>query len=311
MTSPSFNLEYDFKSTSFLHSGQISLICKFENRNSKFEKNLYFKREDLHPYGSHKGRSIPKMIDNYESRGYRHFAISSSGNAAIAAALYIGERNTLGEKKIFLDVLIGNKVNKIKKRNLQELSDEYIRVEQTMRPLQKLFEYLKIPSVKSLRQSTDDTALRGYYELARELCEIPDLNSVFIPTSSGTTAEALGEQFAKLGKNIEIHAIQTTACHPISGDFDKNGSVNSPSIADAIVDKIVHRKEKVLEIIRKSGGRGWTANDNEIRSAQKVVKECSGLDISANSALSVAGLIKAKKSGKNWTGSVLCLITGK
>ena len=37
---------------------------------------LYFKREDLHPYGSHKGRSIPVMIDHYLKAGERRFAIA-------------------------------------------------------------------------------------------------------------------------------------------------------------------------------------------------------------------------------------------
>ena len=32
-------------------------------------KDLYFKREDLHPYGSHKGRSITVMIDIYIKEG--------------------------------------------------------------------------------------------------------------------------------------------------------------------------------------------------------------------------------------------------
>jgi threonine dehydratase len=49
--------------------------------------DLYFKREDLHPYGSHKGRSIPVMIDHYVASGDTTFAISSSGNAALAAAI--------------------------------------------------------------------------------------------------------------------------------------------------------------------------------------------------------------------------------
>jgi threonine dehydratase len=59
---------------------------------------LYLKREDLHPYGSHKGRSIPVMIDHYLKEGKRHFAISSSGNAALAAALYVKELNKVESK---------------------------------------------------------------------------------------------------------------------------------------------------------------------------------------------------------------------
>ena len=50
--------------------------------------SLYFKREDLHPYGSHKGRSIPVMIEHYLASGDTRFAISSSGNAALAAVMH-------------------------------------------------------------------------------------------------------------------------------------------------------------------------------------------------------------------------------
>ena len=53
--------------------------------------DIYLKREDLHTYGSHKGRSIPVMIDHYLKEGSKNFAISSSGNAALAAALYVKE----------------------------------------------------------------------------------------------------------------------------------------------------------------------------------------------------------------------------
>jgi threonine dehydratase len=56
--------------------------------------DLYFKREDLHQYGSHKGRSIPFMIDHYSGRGDRHFVISSSGNAALAAGLHVAKLNS-------------------------------------------------------------------------------------------------------------------------------------------------------------------------------------------------------------------------
>ena len=74
---------------------------------------LYFKREDLHPYGSHKGRSIPKMIEKYTKEGWKNFTVSSSGNAALAAALYIKERNLKNpQDKLRLKIYIGYSIDK-------------------------------------------------------------------------------------------------------------------------------------------------------------------------------------------------------
>lgn len=165
-----------------------------------------------------------------------------------------------------------------------------------------------------LRQSTDDLALEGYLSLADELSKIPKLEAVFIPTSSGTTAQALGEAFARMSRSIQIHVLQTSRCHPIAEIFDKANEENkktpSTSKAKAVVDKVAHRKNKVVYLVQASGGSGWILTNNEIEEAQNLVREKTGLSISGNSALSVAGLKKALASGWNCKGTVVCLITG-
>ena len=82
------------------------------------------------------------------------------------------------------------------------------------------------------------------------------------------------------------------------------------SLADAIVDHIAHRKEKVVEVIKTSQGSGWIVTDDEIISAIKLIKETCNLAISPNSALSVAGLAKAMQLDWKFDGAVVCLITG-
>ncbi|MEO8637281.1 MAG: PLP-dependent lyase/thiolase [Candidatus Taylorbacteria bacterium] len=280
---------------------------------------LYFKREDLHPYGSHKGRSIPKMIEQYLAKGTQHFAISSSGNAAYAAGLYVREYNLKNKNKIKLDIFVGRNINKEKLDSLLKITDPNITIQKVERPLQKLFGVLKNPKVISLRQSKDDSALAGYEELARELSEIPNLQAVFIPTSSGTTAQALGETFSKLNFKIQIHIAQTSFCHPIAEVFgnppisrpDLDEKNETSSIADAIVDKTAYRKDKVVEIIKKSGGFGWIATDQEILDAQSTALQSTGIVLSPNSALAVAGLQKSLKNGWTFDGTVACLITGR
>ena len=271
---------------------------------------IILKREDLHPYGSHKGRSIPYMIDEYIKQGYSDFVISSSGNAALAAAYKINNYNKTNSTTITLQIFVGEHIEPEKLEILKTLADnKNIIIKQVDRPKQSAFQLEKAlrhgSGLKNLRQSTDDLALAGYKSLTDELKEIQNLQAVFIPTSSGTTAEAL--------KNLgtQIHIVQTCACPVIASEFDNNYYACDVSLAEAIVDNVAHRKEKVIQTVKKSGGSGWIASDEEIKSAIKLVKEKTNINISVNSALSVAGLIKAVKNGWHFNNTVVCLITGK
>ncbi len=274
---------------------------------------LILKREDLHPYGSHKGRSIPKMIDLYLSKGIRHFAISSSGNAALAAAFYINKLNSenkLGEnEKINLNILVGQNINKKKLHKIEPFKSENINITMHDRPLQTLFNILKDQNIVGLRQSTDDNALLGYRELAEELEKINDLEAIFIGTSSGTTAQALAEYFIQKNKKVEIHIVQTTSCHPIAINY-VDSVQEEISVADAIVDQTAIRKDKIIELINKCNGSGWIATNEQIKSAEEMTKKYANLEISNNSALSIAGLMQAVYTGKEWAGSVVCVICG-
>jgi len=275
-------------------------------------KNLYFKREDLHPYGSHKGRSIPVMIDKYLAEGIHHFAISSSGNAALAAAFHIQKLNHYRNDKINLDILIGRHIDNKKLEKLSQFKNSEISITMHDRPLQTLFNITQDQNIKPLRQSNDDNALVGYEVLAKELLEIKDLNAVFIGTSSGTTAQALSEYFEKNSKKnkIQIHIVQTSTCHVIADAFVDDQILDEKSLADAIVDHTALRKNKIIELIKKNEGSGWIASNELIISAKEITKKNTGLSISNNSALSVAGLMQAVYTGQSWDGSIVCMICG-
>lgn len=308
-------------------------------------KDVYLKREDQHKYGSHKGRSIPLMIKKYfKEEGKTNFVISSSGNAALAAIHSVQAHNHNNPSQLRLTVFVGKNIDPKKlKLLLLTIEDANIKIEQVERPKQSAFQMDKDGTAKILRQSTDDNALLGYFELAEELDKIPNLSVIFIPTSSGTTAQGLGEAFwtdnyLKLKNRPQIHIVQTTACHPIAEVFDLAGLTTPPldkgrcpdlpavvrpgrteegggaerstSLASAIVDHVAMRKEKVIEIIKTSGGSGWIINDKQIIEAINLVKQTCNLVISPNSALSIAGLKKAALTGWQWNGPVVCLVTG-
>lgn len=271
---------------------------------------IYFKREDLHPYGSHKGRSIPVMIDRYYSLGERNFAISSSGNAALAAALYTKEINKIRTEKIILNIFIGQKINPQKKAKLESLGDENIKILTKENPLQALTQATQ-EGFRSLRQSTDDTALKGYLPLAEELSKIKKIGAVFIGTSSGTTAQALADYFIKNNLPIQVHVIQTSSCHPMSEVFEYPDTPDEISLAGAVVDRTAYRKDKLITLIKETDGYGWTASNEDILAAQDFTKKYSDLDISTNSALSVVGVMKAAEIGHNINGAIVCIICGE
>lgn len=276
------------------------------------EYDVYLKREDQHKYGSHKGRSIPLMIKKYfKEDNITKFVISSSGNAAIAAVYAVQAHNRNNPIKIKLTIFIGQNINPDKlKILLTIINDPNIKLEQVEKPKQRAFQMDKNSEAKLLRQSTDDKALEGYLELAEELIKIPNLSAVFIPTSSGTTAEGLGNAFLNFKKNIQIHIVQTTSCHPMIEMIEKTEIIKEKSLADAIVDKIAYRKENVAKIIEQTNGHAWIASNQEIKEVIELIKNTCQTKISNNSALSVVGLKQALEKKWKFSGPVACLITG-
>ena len=320
---------------------------------------LCLKREDLHPYGSHKGRSIPLMIDHYVKEGRRHFAISSSGNAALAAAMYVKKLNgnapayssstaaTQDERKLFrshegvrksvpvaahgadqgsekikLEILVGNKITDHKFKKLTDLADDSISVMRFERPLQTLTQKTADGTIQSLRQSTDDTALMGYESLAQELAEIKDLQAIFVATSSGTTAQALARYFLNKGERekgrkgektwqVEVHIVQTTSCHPIALEFVDSVPSDEESTADAIVDTSARRKDALVPLIQKTNGCGWIVSNEELLIAQEIAEKHTGIKMSPNGALALAGLMQAAFTGQEWDGAVVCIVGGE
>ncbi|PIT88107.1 MAG: hypothetical protein COU29_03795 [Candidatus Magasanikbacteria bacterium CG10_big_fil_rev_8_21_14_0_10_36_32] len=291
-----------------------------QEKNNKLKKtlklkaDLYIKREDKHPLGSHKGRSLPIMVAYHIKSGWRNFVISSSGNAAIAAAQSIKKYNKKTKNKLTLTIFIGKKIDLEKKKIIKKLLDKNIFLKQTNNPKQQAFQMEKNKMAKNLRQSTDNSSLIGYEQLAKELATIKNLSAVFIPTSSGTTAEGLYRGFKKLKINPQIHIVQTDACHPLADAMEQKirPTVKTLSLASAIVDKIAHRTKTVTEAAKKSRGNAWVVNNKEIKEALKIYKKTNQKDSpSPNSILSLAGLIQADH--KKWPlgETIVCLFTGK
>ncbi len=293
----------------------ITPLEKYPDLDKYLNLNIYLKREDLHPLMSHKGRSLPLMIKKYLQNNKNKFIISSSGNAALASIIFIKEQNFKKPfLKLSLDIYVGKNIDKTKLNKIKKLikNDPSFKIHQVEKPLYSAYQQqLKIKNSVLLRQSTDKNALKGYYKLAKELLkQQPKIKRIFIPSSSGTCAQGLGEYFLKHKQKIEIHIVQTTKINTLAKNFDKKFKKTSTSLATAIVDKIGFRQQELIKIIKQTNGHGWVINNTSLKQAEKIVHKTTNLQLSYNSLLSIAGLIKAQKSNWQLNGINVCLITG-
>ena len=118
----------------------------------------------------------------------------------------------------------------------------------------------------------------------------------------------------RAGKKIpQIHIVQTPQVHVLTDAFFDvyTPTKSGQSLASAIVDKIAHRREEVTEALKNSRGHAWIGDDAEIKNAIMLAKKLENISISPNSALALAGLIKAVKSGWEFSGPVVCIFTGR
>lgn len=265
-----------------------------ETDSSKFifdGVKVIIKNEMANPNGSFKDRSLAYQISYYLSKGYRKFTISSSGNAAIAAAAYISLF-----KEAEIDIFIGYKIIPEKSAKLYAFESDKVRIHQTNKPKSDSFKFAIENKVLNLRGSSDDLALTGFKTIAYEIVvDHPKVDCVFLPTSSGTSALALHYGFEELGKKVAIFVCQTASIHPIAKEFDKDFEKFPESLADAIVDRVALRKSRLIEALKKNGGGGFVISNDEISIAQRETGLLGYWIDSPNSALAFAGFSKALK----------------
>lgn len=274
------------------HKNQDTPVGKIEN--------IYFKCEYLNPSGSVKDRGISYQVEKLLEQDIKSAVISSSGNAAISAALYC---NNAGIK---LQVFVSPKINHSKLKTLEESG---CNIEKTVKPISAAIKYAKENHAMNLRQSTDPNAAFGYEAIAYELeRQISKIDAIFLPISSGTTLVGIASGFQRIGYFPSFHIVQTEAIHPLSALFDQNFRKKKESLADAIVAKFTPREDEILEIIKKSNGFGWVISDQEMIAARKWLV-AHNLNCSYEGAATLAAYWKAKGKQYHYKNPV-CILTG-
>jgi threonine synthase len=270
-------------------------------------EKILLKREDQNPTGSHKDRGLSFQISAHLQDNKENFTISSSGNSSISAINLLKSRNE--KLHIFLsENLSDEKISRLKtifpNFEKKDFDFENFSFHFSKKPLSSAFKFSKTNNSVLLRGSTDIYGYEGFKTIGYEI-ENEDFDSIFIPTSSGTTAKGIYE-----GLNLKkpFHIVQTTKVNTLVNEFDQNYEKSESSIANSIVDKVGHRKLEINEIIEKTKGTGWAISDEEIKQAQNILQN-EGIETSNESALTIAAIKKAKSEGWN-IKKPLCIFTG-
>ncbi|QQR93778.1 pyridoxal-phosphate dependent enzyme [bacterium] len=318
-----FQLELDETNTNFVTNLNAETLKEID-----FElDNLVFWNETINPTNSFKDRSLLYQISYYfqqfGSKDNLHFAISSSGNAAIAAA------NICKKYNIKLDIFVSDKLNIGKLEKLNNFKSEFIQIHQSSKAKSDCVKFCNENQVLNLRASEDDIAIEGYKSLAYDIFEQNlDFDSIFITCSSGTATlgiyEGMKEKLDLEGHLLpQFHIIQTPVCRPIASNIidltnKELGIDEEGSLVTCVVDKVAKRKDIVTKLVLETSGTAWIVDNEDLekskasldRLSQHLILEDKANilnDLTWNALSSFAGTMRAKEKGWDFKNPLIII----
>src|SRR5438309_680141 len=225
--------------------------------------------------------------------------ISSSGNAALAAATYGA---AAGVRVVaFISPLTGT-------ARAVRLRDAGARVIVTPKPINYSLRLCRVTGWPDLRPSVSVDALSGFRTLGIELArELPAQMPIFGYASSGTTFEAIGQVFAASGGDHPLHPVQAGLVNGLSRAFGRSGDGRRSLVGDLGV-KVTPRASAVIDMVRRSGGQAWWVADTEIAEARGAL-EREGIDAATECWAALAGIREA--AGAGGIEEACLLLTGR
>lgn len=262
-------------------------------------ERLWLKREDRNPTGSHKDRGAAMQLGRLLEDGARVAVISSSGNAALAAATYAKAAG------VTLVALLSPLTAAPKVEAIRAASG---RVVVTPKPINYSRRLARVCGWPDLRPSQSAEALDGFRGLGQELAaELPGGVALFGYASSGTTFQAVGEVLARSSHPVSLHPVQAGLINGISRAFGRPGDGLRSVVGDLGV-KVSPRAEEVIALVRGSAGQAWWVDDQSIAAAGDTLAR-HGYLVAPECWAGLAGVRLAAKHGA--VGESCLLLTGR
>jgi threonine synthase len=272
---------------------------------------LYFKLEGCQPTGSFKDRGMVVAVAKAIEEGNKALMCASTGNTSASAAAYAAARGLeciviIPKGKIALGKMAQAIVYKAKIVAIDGNFDQALKI------VRALTDKHPVALVNSLNPNRIEGQKTAAFEIVDVLGDAP--NYLFIPVGNAGNITAYWKGF------VEYHKAGKSRVKPKMMGFQAEGA--APIVRGYVIEK----PETVASAIRignpaswkkaeaardESGGIISMVSDTEILAAQKLMATKAGIFGEPASAASLAGLVKRRKQGMNFSRSrVVCVVTG-
>ena len=285
-------------------------------RSQQLEKELavgelYFKLEGCNPTGSFKDRGMVVAVAKALEEGCKALMCASTGNTSASAAAYaagcgVSSIIIIPKGKIAMGKMAQAIVYKAKIVAIDGNFDQALKI------VLSLTEKHPVTLVNSLNPNRIEGQKTAAFEIIDVLGEAPDY--LFIPVGNAGNITAYWKGFK------EYHQAGKAKIKPKMMGFQAEGA------APIVRGHVVEKPETVASAIRignpaswkraeaardESGGIIDMVSDDEILAAQKMLATKAGVFGEPASAASLAGLVKLRQQGKDFSKDrIVCIVTG-
>jgi len=272
---------------------------------------LYFKLEGCNPTGSVKDRGMVVAVAKAIEDGSKAIMCASTGNTSASAAAYAAYNGLnciimVPEGKIALGKLAQAIVYGAKIVTIDGNFDQALQI------VLKLTETHPVTLVNSLNPYRIEGQKTAAFEIVDFLGDAPDYHFIPVGNAGNITAYWKGyTEYYKLGKMKKLPKMmgfQAAGAAPIV----QNKIVEHPqTIATAIRIGNPASWQKAVAARDESGGIIDMVTDEEIMQAYRLMTGREGIFGEPASAAPLAGLLKLKRQGWDFTGKkIVCIVTG-
>ena len=277
---------------------------------------LYLKREDLNPTGSHKARGAAFQVAAEAAAGHAGVVISSSGNAAVAAAAYARPAG------LTLAAFVSPDTPDSKLAHLARLGAWIFLTRRAIAAATAVSEAL---GWTNLRPSVNPLAPEGFMSLGWELAEAARdteaqadgagkaFDGVFTFVSSGASFVGVGRAFdraeAVVGApvSVPLHPVQGAGAAPIAAEYEPDRADWPQGTVGSLGAKKTRRVGEAKRLIAASGGSAWIADDEEAWSGLEMLAD-AGIETSLEGGASLSAAVRAAASGR--VAQAVVVLTG-
>ena len=254
--------------------------------------NLWLKREDLGAVGTHKSRGLSLQILSEVAEGARGFAVSSSGNAALAAAVW-SRRLGMTCLSFLSDKTPTGKIEAVAQVGAPTIV--------TAKPINLSRYAARYGGLVNLRPSQHHLGAMGYRLLAAELALKSPVQptSVFCFCNSGLTIAGLHDGFERLvaagemSTAPQLHAVQCCEPGELAVSVGAQVRPQEAPVAGALGAQVPPDLQRVSRAITSTGGSVWMVTNDEVNSADRSFRGAR-VDAAVESAAALAGFERAR-----------------